>query len=290
MDYERVVRPDRLPGDEDVAGRLQEAAGGDLDLATVDRVLHRAVQLQAAGEAVGTPGLSAAALVRVAAEVGVTEANLRRALAEVLTAPEEEAGFWSWLLAPDRIVESQVVTGDGGDIGARVAEWMRQFEGLQLRRRVDGGGVWEKDPHVLTKLRMALGGGKGRLRTARNVTHRVAPTGAGAQVVSVAADTDGLRAAGQAALAIGAAAGGAAVVGAAVGLDGAAQLGALAGAAGGTAAWLGAVVWTVRSRVRRIRDGLRRVVDNVADPALADHRDSLVGQVFRFQRMWRGRR
>ncbi len=287
MDYERAPRPDRVP--DDLAGRLQDAADGELDLATVDRVLHRAVQLQAAGDT-SAPGLSAAALVRVAAEVGVTEGNLRRALAEVLTTPEEESGFWSWLLAPDRLVESQVVPGDAADVERRLADWMRQFEGLRLRRRADGGGVWEKDPHVLTRVRMALGGGRGKLRNAQNVTHRVAPTGAGGQVVSVAADTTGARAAGQAALAIGAAAGGAAVVGAAVGLDGVAQIGALAGAAAGTAAWIGAVVWAVRARVGRVRDGLRRVLDNVADPHLAGGHDSLAGQISRLQRMWWGRR
>ncbi len=287
MDFERSVRPDPVP--DDIADRLQDAADRELDLATVDRVLHRAVQLQGQGQA-ATPGLSAAALVRVAAEVGVTEANLRRALAEVLTTPEEEAGFWTWLLAPDRLVESQVVAGGPAEVERRLAEWMRQFEGMRLRRRVAGGGVWEKDPHVLTRVRMALGGGRGRLRNARNVTHRVAAAGTGDQVVSVAADTAATRAAGQAALAVGAAAGGAAVVGAAVGLDGVAQLGALAGAAAGTAAWFGAVVWAVRARVRRIRDGLRRVLDNVADPGLADQNESLFGQISRFQRAWRRRR
>ncbi len=287
MDYERAATPDRLPGD--LAGRLQDAADRTLDLATVDRVLHRAVQLQAEGE-VAAPGMRTDALVRVAAEVGVSEANLRRALAEVLTTPEEEAGFWSWLLAPDRLVESQVVAGAAADVEQRLADWMRQFEGMRLRRRVPGGGVWEKDPHILTRLRMALGGGRGKLRTARNVTHGVAATGAGGQVVSVSADTAGARVAGQAALAIGAAAGGAAVVGAAAGLDGVAQLGALAGAAAGTAAWVGAVVWAVRARVNQVRDRLRRVLDNVADPRLAGQDDSLVEQISRLRRTWWGRR
>ncbi len=289
MEYERPART-RPAAEAETADRLTELTLPDLDLATVDRVLHRAVELQV-DQAAAPSRLAGADLVRVAAEVGVSEANLRRALAEVLASPEDERDFWAGLLAPDRVVESQAIAGTAADADRLVGEWMRQFEGMRLRRRVDGGGVWEKDRHLFTRIRMGLGmGSGGRLRSVRDVTHRVVPAGAGEQVVSMTADTSGVRAVGQAALAVGAAAGGAALVGAAVGVDGAAQLGALAGAAAGTAAWLGGVVWAVRARVGRIRDSLQRVLDGVADPAVGTYEDSLVGQIDRLRRHWWSRR
>ncbi len=267
----------------------ERQAGADrLDFATADRVLRRAVELQAAGDDAAEAELSEDVLVRIAAEVGVSEANLRRALAEVQATPAAEGGAWGRLLAPDRVSVSELIARQEDEVVAALAGWMRQVQGMRLRRRTEHGGLWEKDTHLVTRLRMGLRMQRPpALRSAGGVSHTVRPAGRDEQLVEMGADTEGLRQIGQVLLAAGAAVGGVAAASAVAGLEGAAQVGALAGIAAGLAAWSGTVVWRVRSRVRRIRDALRRAVDCAADPDLAAG-GSLRAQLDRLQRDWAG--
>ncbi|NNF65131.1 MAG: hypothetical protein HKN07_12860 [Acidimicrobiia bacterium] len=253
----------------------------------VDDVLHRAIELQL-GEQYGLQPLDEDALVRIAQEVGIDSAHLRRALAEVRANPPTATESWAErMFAPDRTAASRTVAMSREEAETALVDWMRQSEGMRMRSRVADGALWEKDKHLLTTLRMTLrmGDASSAVRDARDVIHRVHPISPDEQVISLEADSSGIQTVGKVLLGVGA-------VGAVVGAGsviGATDIGPLqsaAMAAGGLAVWSTAAVFGVRAWGRRLRDGLRRAVDGAAHPDIRGRDDSLAGQFDRLRREW----
>ncbi|MBT8197704.1 MAG: hypothetical protein KJO84_04290, partial [Acidimicrobiia bacterium] len=167
------------------------------------------------------------------------------------------------LFAPSSITESRVVRGDRGTVEARIIGWMRRHEGMRMRRRGDGGALWEKDPHIFTKVRMGLRMGRGTpaLRT-RALAHRIQTVKPGEQAVALEASTRGLRDLGT----VGATAAGVlAGIGAGVGVSvaGGGPEVAIPVGLGAAAVGFGGVVLGVKLWLSRIRDGLRRAFDGI---------------------------
>jgi len=254
--------------DWDQAQRAEERQSAErvaeaLDAAQVERIIRRAVELQV-DEDLAMPALDEPALERIASELGIDREHLRRAIAEAktdLTRPENT--LLDRLFAPQSITESRIVRGDRDTVEARIIGWMRRHEGMRIRRRNDSGALWEKDPHIFTKVRMGLRMGRGTpaLRT-RAVAHRLQTVKPGEQAVALEASTRGLRDLGT----VGATAAGVlAGIGTGVGLSVANVDPIVAVPAGMAAAAVGfgGVVLGVKMWLSRVRDGLRRAFDGI---------------------------
>ncbi len=287
QDYERRRREQQYDTSADLpSGELAER----LSAAEAERVLRRAIEHQSEAD-VPAPTIDVPALERVAAEVGVDRVHLARALAEIRS--EGATGDYSLvdrLLCPDRIVASAVVERPQTQVEAAVHEWMTQHEGLRLRAPEPNGGRWEKDTHLLTRLRLGLrlGGRAHTLRRARGVTHRVRPIDDDEQAVAIEADTSRERALGVALLGAGTAA--AAAGGAAAAIAG--EPGLALGIAGGWAAYSTAVILGIRMWAGRVRDALGRALDGIRHPGLSPTGTGLPEQLERLRRdvwIWRRR-
>lgn len=256
-----------------------------LSVDEVERIVRRAVELQVEDD-LAMPSLDERALHRVAAELGIEPGHLRRAIAEARTSLDQpEPSILDRVFAPASVAESRIMRGDRESVEARIGEWMHRQEGLRLRRKDPDGAVWERDPHVLTKVRMAMRMGRGSrvLRNSRKVAHRIQEIRPDEQVVALEAETHTLRNVGTAAVAaLGAAASAGAVAGAAAGVPEIAIPAAVAGFALGS----GAIIAGVKVWLGRVRDGLRRVLDSVSSPAVPTD-DPLEQQLRRLRRSWK---
>ena len=257
-----------------------------LSVEEVEAIIRRATELQAEDD-FSLPTLDEEALHRVARELGIQSGNLRRAIAEARTSLiRPEPSLLDRILAPPSVTESRVVYGDREVVESRLGEWMTRQEGLRLRRKDRDGGVWEKDPHIVTRVRMGLRLGRGSrvLRNSRKVTHRIQSIRDDEQALALEAETHTIKSVGAVGLAaLGAVASTGAAYGIAVGAPEIAVPAAVAGLAlTGTGVILGVRMW-----VNKIREGLRRVLDGVSSQETATPPDSLDRHVKDIWRNWR---
>ncbi|MDH3540762.1 MAG: hypothetical protein OEP52_12235 [Acidimicrobiia bacterium] len=271
--------------------RRQEAYQGTVDLPpreplsvdAVETIIRRAVELQVDDD-LALPTLDEKALHRVAEELGIEPGHLRRAIAEARTALERpEHSVFDRLFAPGSITESAIVYADRETVESRLGEWMSKHEGLRLRRKLADGGVWEKDSHVLTRIRMGLRMGRGSrvLRNSRKVSHRIQAIKDEEQALALEAETHTLKAVGAAAVAgLGAVAAAGAAFGSAVGAP---EI-AIPAATGGFLLGSGAIVMGVKVWLSRVKDALRRALDAVSSPDVMKGGDPLERQLMRLRR------
>lgn len=255
-----------------------------LTVGQAEEIIRRAVELQVDDD-LALPMLNERTLGRVAAELGIEPGHLRRAIAEARTSLEQpDLGLFDRLFAPGSITESAVVRGDRESVESRLGDWMSRHEGLRLRKKLPDGGVWEKDSHVLTRIRMGLRMGRGSrvLRNSRKVTHRIQPIRTDEQALALEAETHTLKAVGAATVAgLGALAATGAAVGAAAGVP---EI-AIPAAAGGFLLGAGAIVTGVKIWLGRVKDALRRALDSVSSPTIVE--DPLEAQLKKLRRGWR---
>ena len=138
----------------------------------------------------------------------------------------------------------------------------------------------ERDPALLTSVRMAMGQGSGALRGVDGVTTTVRPVSDTHQVVRIEADTGKLRRRGIQLLAAAVVVGGIVTAGG-VAADGLGWSDLAAGAAV-TAVTGGGVLLGIRMWVNRIKDAVGRAVDAFANPELVDHTGGVAGLIGRF--------
>lgn len=279
QEFEQRKRWDQFDAAVDITSREP------LSVDAVDRIIRRAVELQVEDD-LALPSLDERSLHRVARELGIEPGHLRRAVAEARTSLDRpEPSMLDRVLAPSSVVESSIMHGDRESVEARIGDWMHRQEGLRLRRKNPDGAVWERDPHVLTKLRMAMRMGRGSrvLRNSRKVAHRIQEIRADEQAVALEAETHTLRTVGASAVAtLGAVASAGAAWGTAAGAPEIAIPAAVAGFALGS----GAIIAGVKVWLGRVRDGLRRVLDSVSSPA-PEPEDPLERQLQRLRRNWK---
>lgn len=257
-----------------------------LSVDQVEAIISRATELQAEAD-FSLPTLDEDALHRVAGELGIQPGNLRRAIAEARTSlMQPEPSLLDRILAPTSVTESRVVHGDREVVESRLGQWMTRQEGLRLRRKDRYGGVWEKDSHLVTRVRMGLRLGRGSrvLRNSRKVAHRIQPIRDDEQALALEAETHTVKTVGAAALA---ALGAVAAAGATYGIVVGAPEVAIPTAIGGLALTGAGVLLGVRMWVNRIRDGLRRVLDGVSSHATATPPDTLDRHVKDMWTNWR---
>jgi len=263
-----------------VSERLQQLAGED-----VERILERAIALQMDSADAPRGSMDAAALGRIADELGIDRRHLRAAMAEELVRiQKEEPGWLARNLMPDRIAESRIVTASPDRVRAVLDYWLGRHEGLRKYSDSVEGSRWHRDGSPITAIRHVfnMAQGDGSLRSARSVNDTIRPFTVGTQVVSIEADTSNLRR-----LAVGLLIGSGILAGAAAGIAAgadpggpglnsvAAGVGVAALAGGGF--WLGFRMWA-----DKLRRGVGRVADAVAHPHLIQAEESVPKRLSRF--------
>jgi hypothetical protein len=132
-----------------------------IDRAAVDRILARALELQAdvAPDAQGQ--LTEAQLLDLAKEVGLDPMNLRQALAEERTrvAVPEERGLLASLYGGAGASAQRTVRGTPAQVLAALDDWMQRQECLTVQRYFSSERiVWEARRDVLGVVRRTVSG------------------------------------------------------------------------------------------------------------------------------------
>jgi hypothetical protein len=180
-----------MRNDESIVGPVR--LGRD----AVERVLRRAVELQAADKA-PVDALGEAELLDVAREMGIEPQHLRRALAEErvgLARTSSQPGLGDRILGPSRLATGRPVRGEAGPLLEAATGWLERQEGLRIVRRLPDGVSAERDRSALgwLRARVGLARGTGRLREADEVELRIQELGPDEALVTVEADVRSLR-------------------------------------------------------------------------------------------------
>lgn len=249
-----------------------------LDRQDLEVVIRRAAELEAqhGGDA---PDLTEADVLRIAGEVGLSEGNVRQALAEHWAATSVEAllvehGWASRLCGPALVTASRRVSGSAAEVQETLEAHFRTNESLRLVRRLRTGSLWEPEPGVVASIVRSVdvfGHGYKLAKKARAVEVRVVDMGEGECQVTLVADLGNERAGWF--WGLGVAGGGGVVAGASaliVGLD----LPLLATAA--TPALLGAMMGVARTGYSRSIAKMRLTLDGLLDRL--EHGESLETQ------------
>jgi hypothetical protein len=283
-EYESRQTAGEGDGSSEVAGRLDS-----LSMDSVERVLRRAIELQFDDD-LGPDTLSPDNIERIAKEIGIDPAHVRRALFEEATASEQvEMTPLDRFLAPVRMKERTMVEGHLAEVVNTIDTWLEKHEGLQKRRMHGHGIVWEKDTSPVASIRMGFGVGKGTgaLRSAGSVTHHLHSVEESKHLVTLEADTaiigktaKGLLAAGVGLAAV------LAIVLASLGAGWA----ALGGAAGALALFGGIALATARIWTSNVRKGLRRALDAIRLPQVNRVHETVLDRIERALSGFRGPR
>ncbi len=263
-----------------VSERLQQLSSDD-----VERILERAIGLQMDSAAPGRDAIDADALGRIADELGIDRRHLQQAMAEELVRIEEEDPGWlSRNLMPKSIAESRTVAAAPDRVRAVLDYWLANQEGLRKHTGNMEGATWHRDSNPITAIRTAfnLTQGDGSLRSTRSVSDSIKPLTVGNQVISVEADTSNLR---QIAigLLVGSGVVGAAAAGVSAGFDpGGFGIDNVAVGAGVAALAGGGVFLGFRMWAQKLRRGVARVADAVANPHLVQVVQSVPQKLSKF--------
>jgi hypothetical protein len=132
-----------------------------IDRAAVDRILARAVELQADVPADAQGQLTEAQLLELAKEVGLDPVNLRQAIAEERTrvAIPEERGLLASLYGSASVSASRTVRGTPAQVLKALDDWMQRQECLVVQRYFGSERiVWEARRDVMGVVRRVVSG------------------------------------------------------------------------------------------------------------------------------------
>jgi hypothetical protein len=120
--------------------------GRSLTRREFDEVIRRAAEIAASEPEGGESGLSEIELLRIAGEVGLEERHVRKALAQVRSAPPTAGGPLTALYGPTFVVASRVVPGTKEDLIETIDNFMVAGRLLQTVRK--GARVLQYRPAV----------------------------------------------------------------------------------------------------------------------------------------------
>ena len=218
--------PARQPGEPASPGQSALPMRQSLDRNALDRILKRAGELQVSA-ADPSEEMTEEQLIALGQEVGITPQHLRQAIAEERTRPAlpDEPGITDRWVGPSAVSARRVVRGSREQLLARLDDWMRREECLQVKRRLVDRVVWEPRRDFLGNIKrgLNLGGRSYHLARAHDVAATAVTIDAATTLVQIDADLRPARASrvlgGGAAAATGTLAGGAIVgIGLAVGV------------------------------------------------------------------------
>ncbi len=170
-----------------------------LDRAALDRILHRAAELQTGARDVGD-GLTEEEVVALGAEVGLSESYLKHALLEERTrhdVPAPTGTLDRWVGVADLAAE-RVVQGEEAAIRAKLSRWLESNEHLVVQREVAGRATYEPMNSFVGAMRRVgamFDGRKGRsyLDKVELLTAVITPLEPGYHHVRLAAGLRGTR-------------------------------------------------------------------------------------------------
>ena len=189
--------PPTPPGDSG-AGSSGVPARQSLDRRALDRILKRAGELQVSA-ADPAEEMTEEQLIALGQEVGITPQHLRQAIAEERTRPAlpEEPGFVDQWIGPRTVSARRVIRGTRDQLLARLDEYMRREECLQVKRRLVDRVVWEPRRDFLGNIRrgLNLGGRSYALSRTHDVAATAVPIDSANTLVQIDADLRPARAA-----------------------------------------------------------------------------------------------
>lgn len=163
-----------------------------LDRSTIERVLARAAELQAANPPGEEGDLSESQLLEIGQEVGISTTTLNQALAEERSriVVREESGFVSAITGPAVASASRTVPGTPAEVLAQLDAMMQRDECLQVQRRFSDRITWEPRSGWFGTIQRGLNfSGRGYyLCRASQVAATVVPVEGGRVVVRLDAD------------------------------------------------------------------------------------------------------
>lgn len=178
---------------------MESGGGRYLTRRDLEAVIRRAAELESSGGS-AVPELSEDDVVRIAQEVGLSEANVRRALAEhsgdseVLLA---ERGWISRLCGAGLVTASRTVSRSAEEVRAEIESHFQSNQSLQLIRRTQHTSLWEPDKSVIASVVRGLdvfGRGYKLAKRGRAVELRVIPLGDESCRVTLTSDLGNERA------------------------------------------------------------------------------------------------
>ena len=142
-----------------------------IDRAAVERVLARALELQAGPSGDTQDRLTEAQLLDLAKEVGLDPVHLRQALAEERTrvAPPEEKGLLATLYGSATVSAQRTVTGTPTQVLQALDDWMQRQECLKVKRHFNERIVWEADQGLSGTVKRMVSGKGAALARATDV-------------------------------------------------------------------------------------------------------------------------
>jgi hypothetical protein len=180
---------------------MDEAGGHFLTRRDLEVVIRRAAELESeAGAAV--PELSEADVVRIAAEVGLSEANIRRALAEYHAASPDgtlltERGWATRLCGSSLVTATRNVPRPAEEVKLELESHFQANESLRSVRRTKIGSLWEPESGVVASLMRGLdllGKGYQLAKKSKAVELRAVPLDEESSQVSLTVDLGNDRA------------------------------------------------------------------------------------------------
>jgi len=171
-----------------------------VDRAALERILHRAAELQASEHDVGD-GMTPDEVVKLGDEVGIPGRYLRQAMLEEQSRlpGRESKGIIDHTVGPDEVAAARVVRGDPESAERALLEWMSKNELMVLQRQQPGRLSWERMTGVQAAMRRGMStleGAKARfmLSRANVVRATITPLEAGFCHVTISAELKGTRA------------------------------------------------------------------------------------------------
>lgn len=164
--------------------------------AEVEMVLRRAAELSARRRGSDTlaNSVSPEVLVQVAAAVGITEGDVRRALSDLVSERAAEPDNLALkLYGPARLKTAREVERPAEPTRTHLEELLRREQGLKMRRKTEAISLWDAGDLIGTVRRALDFSGQQSLLKARLVELRVEDVGFGRSGARLTADVSNQR-------------------------------------------------------------------------------------------------
>jgi hypothetical protein len=177
---------------------MSEGPAARIDRTALERVIHRAAELQSAEHDIGDT-LTSDELIALGREVGIPVRYLQQALLEERTriATPAPVGLLDRIAGPGQAAAHRVVAADGATVERSLLRWMEANELLCVQRALPGRITWEPVGGLYAAFRRsaaALGPSKPfMLSRATTVSAIVLPLESGYSHVTLTADARASR-------------------------------------------------------------------------------------------------
>jgi hypothetical protein len=137
---------------------MTDGTPAPIDRAALERIIHRAAELQTAEREIGE-GLTPDEVLALGREVGIPGRYLQQALLEERARMVQAGpgGFLSRTVGPATIAAQRVVRGERGAIETTLVRWLEKTELFSVQRHQPGRITWEPTGGFQSAYRRAVG-------------------------------------------------------------------------------------------------------------------------------------